>query len=543
MSEWNDQFTDMIMQANPVPAHRRKVLRRNLAAMNADGFSFSVMVGLGETYLPAFVLSRNMGDLVVALIATVPILLGSILQLAAPAILHRVQSYRRFAVGAAILQSISLLVLVGMALTENVPAWSVFLPATLYWASGLSVGPAWNTWAEQIVPRRIRPGFFARRSRICHVGVLIGLISGGLLLRSAGSPAETMTIFAILFGVGAAGRFTSALMLSRQTESRAESRAAMAKNGHFRVTEFLVRAARTGLRPGPIGKFVFFLMAVQVGVHVSGPYFNPFMLRTLGLSWMEYMSLLSLGFIGKMLSLPWAGRFANRYGADRLLLIGSLGIVPMSAFWVVNQSMAFLVCVQILSGMMWGCYELAMLLQFFRQIPTERRVGVLTLYNLGNSAAMVAGSLIGAVVLRSLGSDRSAYLAVFVVSAVCRGIALAFLPGSRFVIVSTRTAVNGWIQRTVSVRRGSKSAVPAEQKLSETTVDAFETFDSSSFSPGMAEFGNGIDFDEIADVNSEADGRSPSSSAFPRSMPLQELPVRRSVPRRIQHEVPVAAGK
>ncbi|MFO0426555.1 MAG: hypothetical protein ACK526_08315, partial [Planctomyces sp.] len=207
MSEWNDQFTDMIMQANPVPAHRRKVLRRNLAAMNADGFSFSVMVGLGETYLPAFVLSRNMGDLVVALIATVPILLGSILQLAAPAILHRVQSYRRFAVGAAILQSISLLVLVGMALTENVPAWSVFLPATLYWASGLSVGPAWNTWAEQIVPRRIRPGFFARRSRICHVGVLIGLISGGLLLRSAGSPAETMTIFAILFGVGAAGRF------------------------------------------------------------------------------------------------------------------------------------------------------------------------------------------------------------------------------------------------------------------------------------------------------------------------------------------------
>ncbi|MFN9971764.1 MAG: hypothetical protein ACK58T_17935, partial [Phycisphaerae bacterium] len=71
MSEWNDQFTDMIMQANPVPAHRRKVLRRNLAAMNADGFSFSVMVGLGETYLPAFVLSRNMGDLVVALIATV----------------------------------------------------------------------------------------------------------------------------------------------------------------------------------------------------------------------------------------------------------------------------------------------------------------------------------------------------------------------------------------------------------------------------------------------------------------------------------------
>lgn len=443
----------MIMQTSRVPAGRKKILRRNLAAMNADGFSFSVMVGLGETYLPAFVLSRHMGDLTVALIASVPILLGSLLQLAAPLILGRVRSYRKFAVGAAVLQAISLLVLVGLAMTPDIPAWSVFLPATVYWAAGLSVGPAWNAWAEQIVPVRIRPGFFARRSRLCHIGVLAGLVSGGLLLRFAESAQWPFSMFAVLFGVGAAGRFVSAAMLARQSESRDVSRRCLDQPYEPLQPAARLRSILTAVRhPGPIGRFVIFLMAVQTGVYVSGPYFTAYMLRTLDLSWGEYMGLLSLGFIGKMLSLPWAGRLANRHGADKLLLIGGLGIVPTSALWVINQSVGFLVFVQIFSGMMWGCYELGMLLQFFRQIPTHRRVRILTLYNLGNSAAMVAGTLIGGAILKYLGSDASAYLTVFLASSVCRGTAMLLLPGRQKAMLSTRTAVHGWIRRTVRTR-------------------------------------------------------------------------------------------
>jgi hypothetical protein len=86
----------MIMQARTVP--RRKTLRRNLRAMNADGFSFSVMVGIAESYLPAFVLARGLGDLTAAMVATVPVLLGSILQLFAPFLLQKLGSYRRFVV-------------------------------------------------------------------------------------------------------------------------------------------------------------------------------------------------------------------------------------------------------------------------------------------------------------------------------------------------------------------------------------------------------------------------------------------------------------
>jgi predicted MFS family arabinose efflux permease len=441
----------MTIQARAVS--HRKALRRNLKAMNADGFSFSVMVGVGETYLPAFMLARGLGEMNAAMIATVPVLLGSVLQLCAPLVLQRLRSYRRFVVVTASLQAVSMLMLMGLALMQHVAAWTVFVPATLYWAAGLATGPAWNTWVEQLVPRRIRSGFFARRSRLCHVGVLLGLISGGLLLRWSVAHELTVAVFAILFGVGAIGRFVSASMLARQSESlhagpgriQPDVDAVVEDCSSARDKFFLL--LKTIRRPGPAGRLVLFLMAIQTAVHVSGPYFNPFMLKVLQLSWVDYMGLLSLGFVGKMLSLPWAGRFANRWGADRLLWVGSLGVVPVSALWFVAQDIWFLACLQILSGLVWGCYELAMLLQFFRQIPGERRVAVLTLYNLGNSAAMVLGTIIGATILNSLGRNYDAYLTVFVASGCLRATALLALPGRRFALQSTQGALKNWMNR------------------------------------------------------------------------------------------------
>ncbi len=425
--------------------------------MNADGLSFSIMVGIGETYLPAFVLARGMGEFTAAMIATVPILLGSLLQLAAPLVLQKVGSYRRFVVMTASLQAVSMLSLFCMSLAKHVPAWAVFIPATMYWAAGLSTGPAWNTWVEQIVPRRIRPGFFAIRSRLCHAGVLMGLITGGLVLRWSAQTDFPVTIFGVLFGVGAMGRFLSAAMLARQSEGYDHTHLKMAAKESVRTVDRFHTVLQTLRHPGPIGRFVLFLMAVQTAVHISGPYFTPFMLKSMQMSWVEYMGLLSLGFVGKMISLPWAGRIANRFGSDRLLWIGGLGIVPISSFWMWNQSVWFLACVQVVSGMVWGCYELAMLLQFFHQIPSNRRVGILTLYNLGNSAAMVAGSLIGATILNWLGATKDAYLAVFVCSSIARATALMMMPGGKTVVVTTRTAVHGWLSRTIAVRPMSGS--------------------------------------------------------------------------------------
>ena len=73
-----------------VPSHSKQALfrsariaavRKDLRASLADGASFSVMVGIGETYLAAFVLALGMGEIAAGLISSIPLLAGSVLQL------------------------------------------------------------------------------------------------------------------------------------------------------------------------------------------------------------------------------------------------------------------------------------------------------------------------------------------------------------------------------------------------------------------------------------------------------------------------------
>src|SRR5579863_5101065 len=64
---------------------RRRSLRKNLRNSVSDGAAFSVMVGIGETYFPAFVLALGMGEIAAGLIASIPLLVGAILQMISPA--------------------------------------------------------------------------------------------------------------------------------------------------------------------------------------------------------------------------------------------------------------------------------------------------------------------------------------------------------------------------------------------------------------------------------------------------------------------------
>ena len=72
------------------------VLRKDLHAISADGTAASVMVGIGEMYLPAFVLALSASDIASGLITSVPLVIGALVQLAAPRIIRRLGSYRRW---------------------------------------------------------------------------------------------------------------------------------------------------------------------------------------------------------------------------------------------------------------------------------------------------------------------------------------------------------------------------------------------------------------------------------------------------------------
>ncbi len=400
-----------IADASCTPANRTaSTLRQDLRAILGDGAAFSMMVGVGETYLPAFVLALGLGGITAGMIATLPVLLGAVLQLMSPWAVRRLGSRRTWIVWCARCQALSLMLLAALSLLEVRQSWPIFLLATLYWAAGLATGPAWNTWVETIVPRRIRARFFAGRVRIGKAATLSGLVLGGLVLNTL-TFGTTAQLFFLLFGVAAVARLVSASCLACQSEPP-EPAIGDGEQG--------LLATLSSLRRNSSARVLGYLLAVQVAVFTSGPYFSPYMLSELKISYLQFVVLIGLAFLGKMATLPLWGRFAKHYGVRRLLWVGGAGIAPIAGLWCVSDSLFYLGAIQILSGVFWAAYELAMVLLFFDGLPKSQRTSLLTLYNVGNAAAMVGGGLLGAAWLAYLGPTQTAYLTLFALSSAAR---------------------------------------------------------------------------------------------------------------------------
>lgn len=72
-----------------------KRLRCDLRASLLDGAAFGGMVGFGETYLPAFVLASDLGEMVAGMVGSVPLVAGGLMQLASPMAVRLLRSHRR----------------------------------------------------------------------------------------------------------------------------------------------------------------------------------------------------------------------------------------------------------------------------------------------------------------------------------------------------------------------------------------------------------------------------------------------------------------
>jgi len=396
--------------------------------MLGDGATFSLMVGLGESFVPAYVLALGMGEVAAGLVTSLPMLAGALMQLISPWAVARLGSHRRWVVACALCQAGSLLLLPISGLADGRLGWLVFVATTIYWATGLATGPVWNTWVEALVPRPIRARFFAARTRICHAGVLVGFLLGGVVLHKGAAIATPLQQFSLLFLLAGACRFLSAAFLSRQSEPAllGASSTAGASTGGSLPHVGLVQLWGE-LRGHAGARLLAYLLAVQTGVWMAAPFFTPYMLAQLHLSYGQYVWLIASSVVSRIAVLPLLGRYAHNSGARRLLWAGGLAITPLSAFWLVSDSVAYLTGLQLVAGVAWGAYELGMFLMFFETIPRHERTSLLTIYNAGNALAMVTGSLVGAVLLKLLGEVVTSYLVLFALSAVTRGLALVLL--------------------------------------------------------------------------------------------------------------------
>lgn len=372
------------------------------------------MVGIGETYLPAFALSVGLGEIAAGVLSTLPLVSGAFLQLLTPKGLQRVGSHKSWVVLTVAFQALAFVPLIFFAIGQATKPdfWLLFLVLSLYWGAGFSAGPSWNYWMGNLVPSEISEAYFARRARFVQTGILIGLVIGGVALHNRVTILSFSSVFAGLFTVALICRLASSWILSRQMYRQ----------------EWNVPGQLLGLRDSwkifwanPIKRnFFLLLFPFLSAVHISGPFVTPYFLAQLRLDYGAYMIAIATLMTGKILALRWIESRQQRWGGLRIFWVGLLAVSPGPMLWFLSTNYTWVLALQFVSGVAWAFFEVGLALIFFKDLGSQEKVPILTVYNLINATAVIVGTGIGALLLSIWGEELASYLWIFFVGGLFR---------------------------------------------------------------------------------------------------------------------------
>lgn len=390
-------------------------IARSLKLSVLDGILHAVMVGLSETYIGAFAVELGHRDAALAVLMTVPLLVGALGQLFTATLVGWVGSRKRVVVVSALVQALSHVLLWHIARRGDTSFAPLMIAATLFWGSGLVLGPAWNAWMGALSRDVVRARYFARRSAALNVALLLSFSGAGYLLSDARRSGHALSTFALMFAVAMCLRLLSVLTLSLKSDpdptpvhtvsSFQRTRAALSR-GRFRIAVFAA--------------------VMMFGAHVSVPFYTPYMLRTLHLDMLAYAWLIAAAIASKALSFGLWRRLAERFGMPSVLLGASVVVAALPVQWVWFTSVPALLIVQLVSGAAWGGFEYASLQLLLRDAPEGHEVEFFSLANSGSGVLQVIGALVGSALLSM---PLASYHTAFVASSLLRGVALLFLVG------------------------------------------------------------------------------------------------------------------
>ncbi len=407
----------------PVPDRRRDYrTRRSLRYSLYDGAFSAAMIGFGESFVVAYALFLKATTLQVGLLSALPQSLGSLFQFFTNRLIHAMGSRKLLVVWAAALQGMMYLPMALSAFAGPGRIWLLLVVICLYWIFGLILGPAWNSWMGDLVVENRRGAYFGRRSKITGAATFLALLLGGLLLERQGA-ASAYRGFVLIFLLALACRMISVLFLTKKYEPPYAAPA----EAPFGFLAFLRQAGHRNH-----GRFVLYLALMNFSVFLSAPFFTPYMLDDLKLSYLTFTIVNAAAVVAKVVSMPVWGRAADRFGARRVLSLSGMLMPLVPVLWLFSRDVAWLLAIQVYSGFIWGGFEIASFSFIFDSTSPRNRATCVAYYNMINGVALISGALLGSALVREALLFHSPYLLVFLVSGLLRFAAsLLFLPRIR----------------------------------------------------------------------------------------------------------------
>lgn len=372
-----------------------------------EGALHALMVGVAESYLGAFAVELGHGARQLAMLSTLPLLAGASVQLLSPLLCALLGNRKRLVMLGALGQTASLAALLAIAASESTSVPALLAAQIAFWVSGGAMAPAWNAWMASLTVHTNRPRYFARRSAINQLALLVAFGAAGWALHHAG--VQVLSCFVLLFALAFVARAASVVALGAQTDLEP------ARRLHASDARILQRTWRAWR--GSDFQVAGYLAALAFGTHAAAPFFTPYMLRELSLDYRTFALLSASSILAKAVTFPSCHLLAERVGLERLLRWAGLGVAVTPVVWACSTHLGVLLFAHVLGGMVWAAVEYSSYQLLLDSAPTDLTAEFFSLANCMTGVAQVAGASFGGLLLSGHGMS---YAALFVLSGLLR---------------------------------------------------------------------------------------------------------------------------
>ncbi len=362
-----------------------------------EGSAAGVMEGFGARYITPYALALGASNFIIALINTLPNLLGNITQLHTLKLMKK-KTRKQIVATSVFVQSLLWILIISVGIfylfIEKTGATIPILLLIIYSAmiiAGATASPAWNSWMKDIILSN-NGRYFGARNRIVNFITIISMLIAGLILGYFKN-GKLLFGFFIIFFIAFLGRLISAYLLTKQYEPKY----VYDPSSYFSLKQFIKKMWFNNF-----GRFVIFVSLISLATAVAGPFFAVYMLEDLNFSYIQFTLVTISAIITTILFMPVWGRFSDKFGNIKVIKLTSLFIPIIPILWLstvfltsTDVIVVYLVLLELFSGFVWAGFNLSAATFIYDAVSKQKMAFCIAYFNILNSFGAFAGATIG----------------------------------------------------------------------------------------------------------------------------------------------------
>jgi MFS family permease len=386
------------------------------ATFAADSASAAVKNSVTNSLIIPFAAMTNAPNEFIALISTVPNLVGSFVQLFTSDLLNIVRRRKTVIVITSFIDAILWmpLMLIPFFWQSN---HFLLLNILILQAIAISImRPFYNSLLGDIIPKDKRADVIAKLNRVSGIATLIATLLFGLILTLFKNLNPMIGFTVVFFMAFVAKTMSSFLKLSyednRELIPRQES-----------IMRFIKDMKRSNY-----GKFVLYVSLMQFAIGIASPFFAVYMLKNLGFSFIEYTFINVASMVASLFAFSKIGKLIDKGGSKNVLNYTGyfIGILPL--FWLFFKNPFALFIVQFLYGIAWAAFNVSVSNFVYDATSQKNRLVMNSYFNFFSGIFGFFGAFLGSMMMNHLPSNYygSIFLFLFFISAILRIIISAY---------------------------------------------------------------------------------------------------------------------